>query len=100
MRRARGIRKLVLTATLVGMSVAVGAAGCGLFQSEQVAKGQKLYAHYCMHCHGENGHQNEGYNWGQMPDPRPKDLSAKAEMSTFKDEELFATITRDMKEPT
>jgi mono/diheme cytochrome c family protein len=31
-----------------------------------------------------------------MPDPKPKDLSNKGEMSTFKDEELFATISRDM----
>jgi len=100
MRRTRGIRKLVLTAALVGISVVVGAAGCGLFQSEQIAKGQRLYAHYCMHCHGENGRQNEGYNWGQMPDPRPKDLSAKEEMSTFKDEEIFSTISRDMKDTT
>lgn len=100
MRRARGIRKIVLTAVLVGISVGVGAAGCGLFQSAQVAKGQKLYVHYCMHCHGENGHQNEGYNWGQMPDPRPKDLSTKEEMSTFKDEEIFETISRDMKDTT
>lgn len=100
MRRTTGIRKIVLAAALVGISVGVGAAGCGLFQSEQVAKGQNLYAHYCMHCHGENGRQNEGYNWGQMPDPRPKDLSAKEEMSTFKDEEIFATISRDMKDTT
>lgn len=100
MRRIRGIRKLMLTAMLVGVAVGVGVGGCALFQSEQVAKGQKLYAHYCMHCHGENGRQNEGYNWAHMPDPRPKDLSAKEEMSTFKDEEIFATISRDMKDTT
>jgi mono/diheme cytochrome c family protein len=53
-----------------------------------------------MHCHGEHGRQNEGYNWGRMPDPRPKDLSNKSEMSTFKDEEIFKTISRDMKDTT
>ncbi|MGH9893269.1 MAG: c-type cytochrome, partial [bacterium] len=74
--------------------------GCALFQSEQVAKGRKLYRHYCMHCHGERGRQNEGYNWITMPDPRPKDLAAKAEMSTFSDEEIFHTIYRDMKDTT
>ncbi|TLY15580.1 MAG: cytochrome c [Nitrospirae bacterium] len=100
MRRIQGIRKLMLTATLVGVAVGVGVGGCAFFQSEQVAKGQKLYAHYCMHCHGENGRQNEGYNWAHMPDPRPKDLSAKEEMSTFKDEEIFATVSRDMKDTT
>jgi mono/diheme cytochrome c family protein len=100
MRGTRGIRKLMLPATLVGIAVGIGAAGCGLFQSEQVAKGQKLYAHYCIHCHGENGRQNEGYNWAQMPDPRPKDLSDKDEMGTFKDQEVFDTISRDMKDTT
>src|SRR5581483_10418240 len=44
------------------------------------------------------GRQNEGYNWGYMPDPKPKDLSNKEEMGTFKDEEIFAVISRDMKD--
>lgn len=92
-------RTRVLAAALVGISAVVG-GGCALFQSEQVSKGKSLYAHYCMHCHGEHGRQNEGFNWAAMPDPRPKDLSAKAEMSTFKDEEIFATISRDMKDTT
>lgn len=74
---------------------AVIAGGCA---SEQQKKGQELYAHYCMHCHGENGQQNEGFNWSSMPDPRPKDLSNKSEMGTFKDEEIFHTISRDMKD--
>ena len=100
MRTIGGLRKLALVAALAGISAMAGAAGCSLFQSEQVAKGQKLYAHYCMHCHGEHGRQNEGYNWGKMPDPRPKDLSNKSEMSTFKDEEIFGTISRDMKDTT
>jgi len=71
------------------------AGGCA---SEQEKKGHELYAHYCMHCHGENGRQNEGFNWSSMPDPKPKDLSNKSEMSTFKDEEIFNTISRDMKD--
>ena len=33
-----------------------------------------------------------------MTDPKPKDLSNKEEMGTFKDEEIFATISRDMKD--
>ena len=69
-----------------------------MFQNEQAAKGKKLYAHYCMHCHGENGKQNEGFNWSSMADPKPKDLSNKEEMGTFKDEEIFNTISRDMKD--
>ena len=68
-----------------------------MFQSEQAARGQRLYAHYCMHCHGEHGQQNEGFNWSSMTDPKPKDLSNKEEMGTFKDEDIFNTISRDMK---
>jgi mono/diheme cytochrome c family protein len=100
MRTTGGLRKLALAAVLAGLAAVVGAAGCALFQSEQVARGQQLYTHYCMHCHGEHGRQNEGYNWSKMPDPRPKDLSNKSEMSTFKDDEIFSTISRDMKDTT
>jgi mono/diheme cytochrome c family protein len=92
-------RKVLVAMAAISL-VAMVVGGCALFQSEQVAKGQKLYRHYCMFCHGENGRQNEGFNWVQMPDPRPKDLSAKEEMSTFKDEEIFNTISRDMKDTT
>ena len=79
---------------LVGVWALV-AGGCA---SEQQKRGKELYAHYCMHCHGESGRQNEGFNWSSMPDPKPKDLSNKSEMSTFKDEEIFNTISRDMKD--
>jgi mono/diheme cytochrome c family protein len=81
-------------AGLVGVWAMV-AGGCA---NEQQRKGHELYAHYCMHCHGENGRQNEGFNWSSMPDPKPKDLSNKSEMSTFKDEDIFNTISRDMKD--
>ncbi len=74
---------------------AMAAGGCA---SEQQRMGHELYAHYCMHCHGENGRQNEGFNWASMTDPKPKDLSNKSEMSTFSDEEIFHTISRDMKD--
>jgi mono/diheme cytochrome c family protein len=100
MRHAVSVRGLIAAAALAVLSAGAGAAGCALFQSEQVAKGEKLYAQYCMHCHGEHGRQNEGYNWKAMPDPRPKDLSNKEEMSTFKDEEIFDTVSRDMKDTT
>jgi mono/diheme cytochrome c family protein len=79
---------------LVGVWALI-AGGCA---SEQQKRGKELYAHYCMHCHGENGRQNEGFNWSSMPDPKPKDLSNKSEMSTFKDEDIFNTISRDMKD--
>lgn len=100
MRTIGKFRNAALAMALASVGVVIGFGGCTLFQSEQVAKGQRLYTHYCMHCHGEHGRQNEGYNWANMPDPRPKDLSNKGEMSTFKDEEIFFTISRDMKDTT
>ncbi len=95
-----GAKKAGMVGAAIVAVMVVGANGCALFESERVAKGKSLYQHYCMHCHGENGRQNEGFNWMSMPDPRPKDLSAKAEMSTFQDEEIFLTIYRDMKDTT
>ena len=73
----------------------VTVAGC---TNEQGGKGHELYGHYCSHCHGESGKQNEGFNWSSMPDPKPKDLTNKSEMSTLKDEDIFNTISRDMKD--
>lgn len=92
--RAARLRVLGAVAGVVG-AWALVAGGCA---SEQQKKGHELYTHYCMHCHGENGRQNEGFNWSSMSDPKPKDLSNKSEMGTFKDEEIFNTISRDMKD--
>jgi mono/diheme cytochrome c family protein len=92
--KASRLRILGVVGGLVGVwAMVVG--GCA---SEQQQKGHELYSHYCMHCHGENGRQNEGFNWSSMPDPKPKDLSNKSEMGTFKEEEIFNTISRDMKD--
>ncbi|HSB46348.1 MAG TPA: c-type cytochrome [Nitrospira sp.] len=92
--KAARLQVIGAVAGLMGVWAMV-AGGCA---SEQQRKGQELYAHYCMHCHGENGRQNEGFNWSSMPDPKPKDLSNKSEMGTFKDEDIFNTISRDMKD--
>ena len=92
--RAARIQLWGALAGLVGICSLV-ASGCA---NEQERKGQELYAHYCMHCHGEHGQQNEGFNWSSMPDPKPKDLSNKSEMGTFKDEDIFNTVSRDMKD--
>ncbi len=70
----------------------------GCVGDELTAKGKKHYNHYCSHCHGDSGQQNEGFNWGRMPDPRPKNLASNAEMSTFSDKEIFDTIYRDMRD--
>ncbi len=96
--KAARLQVVGLVIGLVGVWALVGTGGCSLFQSEQLKKGQELYAHYCMHCHGEHGRQNEGFNWSSMSDPKPKDLSNKEEMGTFKDEDIFNTISRDMKD--
>lgn len=92
--KAARLQVIGVVAGLVGVWALV-AGGCA---NEQQRKGKELYAHYCMHCHGENGRQNEGFNWSAMPDPKPKDLSNKSEMSTFKDEDIYNTISRDMKD--
>ena len=92
--KAAQLHVMGAVAGLVGVWAMV-AGGCA---NEQLRKGHELYTHYCMHCHGENGRQNEGFNWSSMPDPKPKDLSNKSEMSTFKDEDIFNTISRDMKD--
>ncbi|MET0517031.1 MAG: c-type cytochrome [Nitrospiraceae bacterium] len=97
MRTSTKLRTLSVVAGVIGVWGMVG-SGCSMFQSEQSARGQRLYTHYCMHCHGEHGRQNEGFNWSSMSDPKPKDLSNKEEMGTFKDEDIFNTISRDMKD--
>jgi mono/diheme cytochrome c family protein len=96
--KAARLQVVGVVAVMTGAWAVVFTGGCMLFESEQVKKGRELYAHYCMHCHGEHGRQNEGFNWASMADPKPKDLSNKDEMGTFKDEEIFNTVSRDMKD--
>ena len=91
---------IVGTAAVAAVAALVGLGGCALFENEHVAKGRSLYTYYCSHCHGEKGKPGQGFNWKLMPDPKPKDLSNKDEMSTLKDEEIFATISRDMQDTT
>ena len=83
---------------VVGALIGIGVLVAGGCANEQQAKGHELYGHYCSHCHGDSGRQNEGYNWSSMPDPKPKDLTNKSEMSTLKDKDIFETIYRDMKD--
>ena len=64
--RMRGV--MLLVAISLG-GLVVLSNGCALFEDERTAKGRKIYHHYCQHCHGESGRQNEGFNWGTMPDP-------------------------------
>src|SRR4026208_2385847 len=95
--KAARLYVLGIVSAVAGIGALIAVAGCA---NEQGAKGHELYSHYCSHCHGESGKQNEGFNWSSMPDPKPKDLTNKSEMSTFKDEDIFNTISRDMKDTT
>ena len=98
MKGERGMHR-VLSKVAIGVATILAlTSGCALFESEETAKGRKLYHHYCMHCHGENGKQGEGFNWERMPDPRPRDLSEETAMSTFSDQEIFNTISREMRD--
>ena len=98
MKGERGMQRALGKVAVVVVAVVAVTSGCALFEDERTAKGRKLYRHYCMHCHGENGRQQEGFNWERMPDPRPRDLSESAAMSTFSDKEIFDTISRDMRD--
>ena len=93
-------QQVMLTVAIAAAAMMMGVGGCGLFENEHVAKGHKLYSYYCAHCHGESGKPGQGFNWKLMPDPKPKDLSNKDEMSTLKDQEIFETISREMKDTT
>jgi len=98
MSGGKGLRRVLIGVIFLTIGLVATMSGCALFEDEKAAKGRKLYHHYCMHCHGENGYQGEGFNWDRMPDPRPRDLSEDAAMSTFSDEEIFHTISRVMRD--
>ena len=98
MKGEQGMQRVLIKIAVVVVAVFAVTSGCALFEDERTAKGRKLYHHYCMHCHGESGRQQEGFNWARMPDPRPRDLSESASMSTFSDKEIFDTISRDMRD--
>lgn len=98
MKGERGMHRVLIRMVIGVVAILAMTSGCALLEDEQTAKGRKLYHHYCMHCHGENGYQGEGFNWGRMSDPRPRDLSESAAMSTFSDEEIFNTISREMRD--
>ena len=68
-----------------------------MMQSEQAVKGKKLYAHYCMHCHGETGKQNEGFNWSSMTDPETKDPPTSRKWAPSRTR-ISSTRSRDMKD--
>mgnify|MGYP003393710342 CR=1 FL=1 len=65
------------------------AAGC---ESKQVAKGHRLFSHYCSSCHGEEGDGN-GYNAVNL-DPHPRDLTDSQEeyMAKLSNAEVYEVL--------
>jgi mono/diheme cytochrome c family protein len=96
----RAYPRLVGLLTIGAVAMLAAVTGCTLFQNEHVKNGRELYVYYCSHCHGESGKPGQGFNWKLMPDPKPKDLTNKDEMSTLTDKEILETIARDMKDTT
>lgn len=55
-----------------------------------VREGRVLFRHYCVICHGEEGH-GDGFNAYNL-DPKPRDLADPAFQAQRSDEELAAII--------
>lgn len=53
-------------------------------------EGRALYRHYCVTCHGEEGH-GDGFNAYNL-DPKPRDLADPAFQSQRSDDDLTALI--------
>jgi mono/diheme cytochrome c family protein len=53
-------------------------------------EGRALYRHYCLTCHGEEGH-GDGFNAYNL-DPKPRDLGNPAFQSKKADDDLAAVI--------
>ncbi len=68
-------------AVLMALIMAPGAEGQEFVNRRDEARGaflatgQGIYAHYCAHCHGEDG-QGSGRLWATELTPKPADLTA------------------------
>ena len=56
------------------------------------SNGQKLFAHYCAVCHGTSG-EGDGFNAFNL-NPKPRDLSDRASLQHFSDQQLFLVISQ------
>ncbi|MBI3621601.1 MAG: cytochrome c [Nitrospirae bacterium] len=88
---------------LIGWAVAVlaimvGVGGCSFFQDPHVTKGRELFQYYCIHCHGPKG-KGDGFN-AKFLDPHPRDLTDSREeyIGPQTNEEIYATLSRDIVE--
>jgi mono/diheme cytochrome c family protein len=91
-------KKIVWTGGVLVIAVGVFWIGSVLFESPQVSQGRSLFSYYCANCHGKKG-RGDGPNAKYM-DPRPRDLTDRAEeyMGPASNEEIFETLSRDIKE--
>jgi high-affinity iron transporter len=56
------------------------------------SNGQKLFERYCSVCHGAAG-EGDGFNAFNL-NPKPRDLSDRAAMQHFSDQQLFTVISQ------
>ena len=93
-KRLSGIGILVLVFGLIGLGSGCSSGGGGNF----VGIGKKLFSYYCADCHGNSGKGN-GYN-AEFLDTEPKDLtdSVEKEMVELTNEQIFASVSRDLKD--
>jgi len=88
------IGALVLVASLIGMT-----AGCSLFEDKFVGVGRQLFLYHCSDCHGESG-QGNGYN-AEFLEMNPRNLTDSEEkyVGDLTNENIYAALTRDLKDP-
>ena len=56
------------------------------------SNGQKLFERYCAVCHGVSG-EGDGFNAFNL-NPKPRNLSDRAAMQRFSDQQLFTVISQ------
>ena len=79
-------------AIILPVLVAVLSLGLGACADKNVSEGKRIFAYYCVQCHGEKG-QGNGYNAVNV-DPPPRDLTDAFEpyMGESSNEILFKGI--------
>lgn len=63
-----------------------------LLRAARVRRGEGLYRHYCLLCHGEEG-RGDGYNASTLEVP-PRDLTDQGFMRKISDEQFYSVIAK------